>query len=397
MLRRLALAAVLALSPIAAQAQYATIGPTPPVAENSYRLATTAWVNSLIANGLTLASGKIWIGSAGNIATPQTPSGDCTLSLTGVITCTQAAGNFQVIGNLTVGGSIIDGNGILATNIAAPATPAAGTTRIYVDSTQKVLSFKNDAGTVGNAVVPSTCSANQFGTSVSAAGVFGCTQPAITNISGLGTGVATWAATPSSANLRAALTDETGTGLAYFQGGDIGTPSAGVGTNLTALNASNLGSGTVAAARMPALTGDCTTSAGAVATTCTSINNVNQTTAWTTYSPTAAAQTPGVTPPTFTSVTGRYKQIGKTIICQMEAIVNVAGTAAGNLQITLPVASRAGNYAGSAFEAAITGKSGAGIILGGTDTANVRARDATGTTFFANGADVTISIVYEIP
>jgi hypothetical protein len=39
------------------------------------------------------------------------------------------------------------------------------------------------------------------------------------------------------------------------------------GANLTSLNASNLGSGTVPAARMPALTGDVTTSAGAVATT----------------------------------------------------------------------------------------------------------------------------------
>jgi hypothetical protein len=40
---------------------------------------------------------------------------------------------------------------------------------------------------------------------------------------------------------------------------------------LTSLTAANL-TGTVAAARMPAFTGDCTTSAGAVATTCTKIN-----------------------------------------------------------------------------------------------------------------------------
>ena len=40
----------------------------------------------------------------------------------------------------------------------------------------------------------------------------------------------------------------------------------------TSGSASDLASGTVAAARMPALTGDCTTSAGAVATTCTKTN-----------------------------------------------------------------------------------------------------------------------------
>lgn len=52
-------------------------------------------------------------------------------------------------------------------------------------------------------------------------------------IASLAANMATFLGTPSSANLRAALTDETGTGLAYFQGGDLGTPSAGVATNLT--------------------------------------------------------------------------------------------------------------------------------------------------------------------
>jgi hypothetical protein len=40
--------------------------------------------------------------------------------------------------------------------------------------------------------------------------------PVATGVSGLGTSVATFLATPSSANLRAALTDETGTGSAVF-------------------------------------------------------------------------------------------------------------------------------------------------------------------------------------
>jgi hypothetical protein len=47
---------------------------------------------------------------------------------------------------------------ILATNIAAPATPAAGKANVYVDSTQKVLSAKNDAGTVTHTVATSACS-----------------------------------------------------------------------------------------------------------------------------------------------------------------------------------------------------------------------------------------------
>jgi hypothetical protein len=48
-------------------------------------------------------------------------------------------------------------------------------------------------------------------------------------------GFDTFAAAPSSANLRALLTDESGSGSAYFQGGNIGTPSAGVLTNATGL------------------------------------------------------------------------------------------------------------------------------------------------------------------
>jgi hypothetical protein len=48
-------------------------------------------------------------------------------------------------------------------------------------------------------------------------------------------GFDTFAATPSSANLRALLTDETGTGAAYFVGGALGTPASGVATNLTGL------------------------------------------------------------------------------------------------------------------------------------------------------------------
>lgn len=76
-------------------------------------------------------------------------------------------------------------------------------------------------------------------------------QLAAADLSGIAAGCVTFLGTPSSANLRGCISDETGTGLAYFQGGDIGTPSAGVGTNLTALNATNLGSGTVPFARLP--------------------------------------------------------------------------------------------------------------------------------------------------
>jgi hypothetical protein len=65
--------------------------------------------------------------------------------------------------------------------------------------------------------------------------------PISTGVSGLGTDVATFLATPSSANLLAALTDETGTGAAVFANSPtlvtpaLGTPSAVVLTNGTGL------------------------------------------------------------------------------------------------------------------------------------------------------------------
>jgi hypothetical protein len=50
--------------------------------------------------------------------------------------------------------------------------------------------------------------------------------PVSTGISGLGTGVATFLATPSSANLRSAITDESGTGALIFADGNIGAATA---------------------------------------------------------------------------------------------------------------------------------------------------------------------------
>jgi hypothetical protein len=62
-----------------------------------------------------------------------------------------------------------------------------------------------------------------------------------TGITSLGSNVATFLGTPSSANLRSALTDETGSGAAVFATSPtlitpaLGTPSAGVLTNCTGL------------------------------------------------------------------------------------------------------------------------------------------------------------------
>ena len=74
--------------------------------------------------------------------------------------------------------------------------------------------------------------------------------PISTGVSGLGTGVATFLATPSSANLASAMTDETGSGSLVFATSPtlvtpiLGTPTSGTLTNCTGLPISGLVSST---------------------------------------------------------------------------------------------------------------------------------------------------------
>jgi hypothetical protein len=77
--------------------------------------------------------------------------------------------------------------------------------------------------------------------------------PISTGVSGLGSGVATFLATPSSSNLKSAITDETGSGALVFATSPtlvtpaLGTPSSGTLTSCTGLpissGVSGLGSG----------------------------------------------------------------------------------------------------------------------------------------------------------
>ena len=66
-----------------------------------------------------------------------------------------------------------------------------------------------------------------------------CTNFNAANLGGTASGITLWMSTPTSNNLKNAMTDETGTGALVFATSptlvtpDLGTPSAGVGTNLT--------------------------------------------------------------------------------------------------------------------------------------------------------------------
>ncbi len=180
-----------------------------------------------------------------------------TISLTGDVTYT--SGSLDGSGNVTGTATLANiptatpaAGSIIFADIAAPSSPSAAHLAIFGDSTDLRFHDKNAAGTIGTTVVADTGASNNFLTAVSVAGVISKAQPAIANLSDAGTlatwagvtpasGVTTFLTTPSSANLRSALTDENGTGAALFDSSTsatfitplLGTPTSGVLSNCT--------------------------------------------------------------------------------------------------------------------------------------------------------------------
>jgi hypothetical protein len=128
-----------------------------------------------------------------------------------------------------------------------------------------------------------------------------CTDlPIGTGVSGLGTGVATFLATPSSANLISAVTDETGTGALVFATSPtlvtpiLGTPTSGDLTNCTFPTLNQNTTGTAAGLSATLVVG----SGGTGATTLTGVLKGNGTSAFTA----ATAGTDYLAPPSGTAI-----------------------------------------------------------------------------------------------
>lgn len=134
----------------------------------------------------------------------------------------------EFAGNVEIGGDIIDPNGnellgltyvasavnelrvVNAITTAAPELRASGSdTNIGITLTPK------GSGTVKIGANNVLFATGALGTPASGT-LTNCTGLPIGGVSGLGAGVATFLTTPSSDNLRSALTDETGTGVAVF-------------------------------------------------------------------------------------------------------------------------------------------------------------------------------------
>ena len=166
---------------------------------------------------------------------------DFYFSGAGSVTGTITAGGFSGPINGTVGATTAS-TGAFTTLSASSTTTLSGltaSTALALDASKNIVSVTN-TGTGNNVLATSpTLVTPVLGTPTSVTLTNATGLPVSTGISGLGTGVATFLATPSSANLASAVTDETGTGALVFATSPtlitpaLGTPSALVGTNIT--------------------------------------------------------------------------------------------------------------------------------------------------------------------
>ena len=215
-----------------------------------------------VANITVGTTGVTWTQFSGAGAVPL-----ATISSVGIASFPTAqfsvsgAGAVQVdnlSGALITTGTVADGriasaltsktyNGLTLTAAATGFTVAGGTTsKILTVSNTLTLAGTDSStlnigagGTLGSAAFTATSAYLAAGvTSLpSVTSVNSTTIPnAVTLLHSTATGVQTFLTTPSSANLRAALTDESGTGGLIFAGGDIGAATATTataGTNTT--------------------------------------------------------------------------------------------------------------------------------------------------------------------
>lgn len=155
--------------------------------------------NSVLANAATTVNGQTCtLGAACTVTSAATAVTVGTTTVGGGTTGRVLYDNAGVLGELVVTGS---GSAVLATS---PTMSGVTVTGSFTATGLVANAALVNAATTVNAqtcTLGSTCTV---------------TVPVSTGITGLGTNVATFLATPSSANLAAALTDETGSGVAVF-------------------------------------------------------------------------------------------------------------------------------------------------------------------------------------
>lgn len=157
----------------------------------TFTAGNLAATSTLTVSGVTTLSGALTYGGV-TLANSVTGTGSMVLSTSPTLT-TPILGTPQSI-------TLTNGTGLpISTGVSGLGTGVATALAVNVGSAGAFITFNGALGT------PSS------GTLTNATGL-----PIGTGVSGLGTGVATFLATPSSANLISAVTDETGSGSLVF-------------------------------------------------------------------------------------------------------------------------------------------------------------------------------------
>ncbi len=207
----------------------------------------------LVKNEATQANNGIYTWATGGTVLTRATDFDTAVEI--------ASGDFTFISNGTLYAetgwvqtepvTTVGSDPIVWSQFSGAGTYTAGTGLTLAGSQFSITNTAVTAGAYGSATAVGTFTVNAQGQLTLAGNT--TVTPAVGSITGLGTGVATFLATPSSANLASAVTDETGSGALVFATSPtlvtpaLGTPSSGVLTSCTGLpittGVSGLGSG----------------------------------------------------------------------------------------------------------------------------------------------------------